>query len=453
MLSLEEEEERGNRIPFEPDDPRYEFTAEEEENALKAYEKRYQKERTWEDLTEDAEGNLRSSSLEKDRSERRRFLANEKRKKIEKEASQSRVAKGMIRYCYVILDLSDAIHVEDMRPNRSAVLLPLMIKFVREFFNQNPLSQLGLIACKDGKAERITELSGSPETHVKAIKKAFASDGVGGSFSLQNGLEQAMEGLRDVPPFGAREIIAIISSLSTCDPGNINDSVRKVKKMKARTNVICVAAETRVFKKLSEETKGKFSVSLDQSHLTRLIMECAPPPALLLETAKPALVEMGFPRREPRKFGLGAGDEDDRDVLTIGPRNGEYRCPRCEARAEELPSQCGTCQLSLVSSPHLARSYHHLFPVMPFVEVKVDGDSKNEEEEEKKRQKKSGEDDDDDGQFLRECFGCCVMVDASTGMLSKCLKCEKEFCFACDVYIHDRLHNCVGCLTTALDKE
>ena len=96
MLSLEEEEERGNRIPFEPDDPRYEFTAEEEENALKAYEKRYQKERTWEDLTEDAEGNLRSSSLEKDRSERRRFLANEKRKKIEKEASQSRVAKGMI---------------------------------------------------------------------------------------------------------------------------------------------------------------------------------------------------------------------------------------------------------------------------------------------------------------------------------------------------------------------
>lgn len=342
-----------------------------------------------------------------------------------------------------MIDLSDAIHVEDMRPNRSAVLLPLMIKFIREFFNQNPLSQLGLIACKDGKAERITELSGSPETHVKAIKKAFASDGIGGSFSLQNGLEQAMEGLRDVPPFGAREIIAIISSLSTCDPGNINDSVRKVKKMKARTNVICVAAETRVFKKLTEETKGKFSVSLDQSHLMKLILECAPPPALLVETAKPALVEMGFPRREPRKFGIGAGEEDDRDVLTIGPKNGEYRCPRCEARVDELPSQCGTCQLSLVSSPHLARSYHHLFPVMPFVEVKID----DSDEETKKRKKIS--DGKDDSLLLRECYGCCIVVDASTGMLSKCLKCEKEFCFACDVYIHDRLHNCVGCLTTA----
>tara|TARA_B100001758_G_C18399652_1_gene608161 strand:+ start:69 stop:1397 length:1329 start_codon:yes stop_codon:yes gene_type:complete len=432
-----------DRIPFEPDDPEFEFTAEEQQNSLKAYEKAYQKERTWEDLTEDADGNLRSSALENDASRQRRFLANEKRRKIALSAAQSRVAKGMIRYCYVMIDLSDAIHVEDMRPNRSAVLLPLMIKFIREFFNQNPLSQLGLIACKDGKAERITELSGSPETHVKAIKKAFASDGIGGSFSLQNGLEQAMEGLRDVPPFGAREIIAIISSLSTCDPGNINDSVRKVKKMKARTNVICVAAETRVFKKLTEETKGKFSVSLDQSHLMKLILECAPPPALLVETAKPALVEMGFPRREPRKFGIGAGEEDDRDVLTIGPKNGEYRCPRCEARVDELPSQCGTCQLSLVSSPHLARSYHHLFPVMPFVEVKID----DSDEETKKRKKSS--DGKDDSLLLRECYGCCIVVDASTGMLSKCLKCEKEFCFACDVYIHDRLHNCVGCLTTA----
>ena len=432
-----------DRIPFEPDDPEFEFTAEEQQNSLKAYEKAYQKERTWEDLTEDADGNLRSSALENDASRQRRFLANEKRRKIALSAAQSRVAKGMIRYCYVMIDLSDAIHVEDMRPNRSAVLLPLMIEFIREFFNQNPLSQLGLIACKDGKAERITELSGSPETHVKAIKKAFASDGIGGSFSLQNGLEQAMEGLRDVPPFGAREIIAIISSLSTCDPGNINDSVRKVKKMKARTNVMCVAAETRVFKKLTEETKGKFSVSLDQSHLMKLILECAPPPALLVETAKPALVEMGFPRREPRKFGVGAGEEDDRDVLTIGPKNGEYRCPRCEARVDELPSQCGTCQLSLVSSPHLARSYHHLFPVMPFVEVKID----DSDEETKKRKKSS--DGKDDSLLLRECYGCCIVVDASTGMLSKCLKCEKEFCFACDVYIHDRLHNCVGCLTTA----
>ena len=48
---------------------------------------------------------------------------------------------------------------------------------------------------------------------------------------------------------------------------------------------------------------------------------------------------------------------------------GGYTCPKCKARVVELPSQCHVCGLSLVSSPHLARSYHHLFPVKPFAEV------------------------------------------------------------------------------------
>ena len=35
----------------------------------------------------------------------------------------------------------------------------------------------------------------------------------------------------------------------------------------------------------------------------------------------------------------------------------------------ELPCSCHICGLTLVSSPHLARSYHHLFPVRAFSEV------------------------------------------------------------------------------------
>lgn len=34
-----------------------------------------------------------------------------------------------------------------------------------------------------------------------------------------------------------------------------------------------------------------------------------------------------------------------------------------------MPASCHTCGLTLVASPHLARSYHHLFPVAPFKEV------------------------------------------------------------------------------------
>ena len=45
-----------------------------------------------------------------------------------------------------------------------------------------------------------------------------------------------------------------------------------------------------------------------------------------------------------------------------------FRC-RCKARVPDIPSSCHICNLTLVSSPHLARSYHHLFPVKPFVEL------------------------------------------------------------------------------------
>lgn len=50
-------------------------------------------------------------------------------------------------------------------------------------------------------------------------------------------------------------------------------------------------------------------------------------------------------------------------------RPGGFACPRCCSLQAQLPSRCHVCGLTLVSSPHLARSYHHLFPVKPFAEV------------------------------------------------------------------------------------
>ena len=46
-----------------------------------------------------------------------------------------------------------------------------------------------------------------------------------------------------------------------------------------------------------------------------------------------------------------------------------YVCPRCRAKTSELPADCAVCGLKLVLAPHLARSFHHLFPVPPFSEV------------------------------------------------------------------------------------
>lgn len=40
-----------------------------------------------------------------------------------------------------------------------------------------------------------------------------------------------------------------------------------------------------------------------------------------------------------------------------------FLCPRCGAKLCDVPTDCDVCGLLVVSSPHLARSYHHLFPV------------------------------------------------------------------------------------------
>lgn len=99
-----------------------------------------------------------------------------------------------------------------------------------------------------------------------------------------------------------------------------------------------------------------------QSHFKELILEHAPPPPAIAEFAIANLIKMGFPQRAAE------------NVISIcvchkEAKGGGYTCPRCKARVCELPTECHVCGLTLVSSPHLARSYHHLFPITPFDDV------------------------------------------------------------------------------------
>ena len=50
----------------------------------------------------------------------------------------------------------------DMRPVRSVVMAGILRHFVRAFFDENPLSQLGILVLRNGLAERLTDLSSSP---------------------------------------------------------------------------------------------------------------------------------------------------------------------------------------------------------------------------------------------------------------------------------------------------
>lgn len=100
-----------------------------------------------------------------------------------------------------------------------------------------------------------------------------------------------------------------------------------------------------------------------------------------------------------------------------------YHCPQCGSKYCELPIECMACGLTLVSAPHLARSYHHLFPVNHFKEVPFGGQADT-------------------------CFACQrVLGEATDKNVYLCAMCEQFFCIDCDIFIHDTLHTCIGCTT------
>lgn len=100
-----------------------------------------------------------------------------------------------------------------------------------------------------------------------------------------------------------------------------------------------------------------------QSHLKELVLEHAPPPPAIAEFAIANLIRMGFPQRAAEGVISICSCHKEAKV------GGGYTCPRCKARVCELPTECRICGLTLVSSPHLARSFHHLFPITPFDDV------------------------------------------------------------------------------------
>lgn len=104
---------------------------------------------------------------------------------------------------------------------------------------------------------------------------------------------------------------------------------------------------------------------------------------------------------------------------------GGYACPRCACKVCSIPSDCPVCQLTLISSSHLARSYHHLFPVPAFEDVDIATDSTS------------------------HCYTCNIdLMATEINVRHKCSDCKQVFCTTCDAFIHDNLHNCPGCLSS-----
>ncbi|KAK6494955.1 general mRNAion factor IIH subunit 2-like [Huso huso] len=385
----------------------------EEPERAKRWEGGY--ERTWEILKEDESGSLKATV--------ENILFKAKRKRVFEPHGQVRL--GMMRHLYVVVDTSRTMEDQDLKPNRLTSTLKLLEYFVEEYFDQNPISQMGIITTKNKRAEKLTDLAGNPKKHIADLKKAKDTTCVGEP-SLYNSLSLAMQTLRHMPGHASREVLVIFSSLTTCDPANIYELIKSLKALKIRVSVIGLSAEVRVCTVLTRETGGTYHVILDESHYKELLQyHVKPHPAS--SSSECSLIRMGFPQHTI----ASTCDQDSKPSFSMahldssgsGPSLtlGGYYCPQCRAKYTELPVECKVCGLTLVSAPHLARSFHHLFPLDPFTETPL--------------QDYQGE------KFCQGCQG--ELKDQNVYM---CTSCQCVFCVECDLFIHESLHCCPSCI-------
>ncbi|KAF2722029.1 TFIIH basal transcription factor complex, subunit SSL1 [Polychaeton citri CBS 116435] len=374
----------------------------------------------------------------------------DKRRRLLKDTTP--LQRGIIRHTLLILDLSTAMTEKDLRPTRYLLTLTYTIAFIHEYFEQNPISQLGILGMRDGIAISVSDMSGNPTDHISAVKGLRSLDPKGNP-SLQNALEMARGKLYHTPSHGTREVIIILGALLTSDPGDIHDTIKACIKDRIRVGIIGLAAQMHICAEICRKTNSGddncYSVAVDEVHFRELLMGVTTPPVVrstdteAQKRNQATLLMMGFPSRIIEgKATLCACHGN----LT----RGGYLCSRCKAKVCHLPATCPTCDMTLILSTHLARSYHHLFPLRNWIEVPWA----------RARQRDS-----------RKCYGCLSsfppapedddMHDTANGngqgrprrraegasesSRYECETCQNHFCIDCDVFCHEVVHNCPGC--------
>jgi transcription initiation factor TFIIH subunit 2 len=134
--------------------------------------------RSWDAVIEDADGTI-TRTIEG-------FAEAEKRARLLKDTTP--LQRGIIRHLVLVLDVSFAMAEKDFLPNRHELGMSYAREFVREYFEQNPISQLAIVAMRDGIAETISDMSGNPADHLERLQDWVKTEPEG-SPSLQNALE------------------------------------------------------------------------------------------------------------------------------------------------------------------------------------------------------------------------------------------------------------------------
>lgn len=364
--------------------------------------------RSWDVVQEDSGGSLATAVAGMvDDSKRRRLAAN-----------TTPIHRGIIRNLVLVLDMTLAMDDTDMRPTRFAHMLAIAQDFIGEYFSQNPISQLAIVGIRDGLAHVVSPLDGNPDAHVARLQ-ACRQTTPSGVPSLQNALEMARVILFHTPKHNTREVLLIFGALMSSDPGPMAQTIDQLISDQIRVRIVGLAAQVAVCRQIAEKTNAgsadAYNVVLNETHFRQLVMESTTPLAIYnSDTGKShsVAVRMGFPKRTKQE-----------KVATLCACHSKltkqgFTCPQCLAKVCTLPMTCPVCELTLILSTHLARSYHHLFPLRAFTQLPPQGGGK--------------------------CFGCSLEFNDQHSRYS-CPQCENLFCIDCDVFMHESLHNCAGC--------
>ncbi|KAJ3551969.1 hypothetical protein NM688_g4403 [Phlebia brevispora] len=288
--------------------------------------------RSWDTVQEDETGSLQTAVQD--------YITRGRRKRLL--APAAAIRRTIIRHLILVLDLSSSMMDRDMRPTRFDLMLQYAREFVTEWFDQNPLGQIGIVGMRGGIGERVGEMSGNPQDVLQAISERHKLE-PSGDPSLQNAIELARSSMSHLPTHSSREILIIFGSLTTCDPGNIHETLDACVRDKIRISIVALAAEMKICRELCDKTGGQFGVALNEGHFRDLLFELIPPPAQQpiargKGTVNPAadLMMMGFPTRLP------VTSPPSLCVCHSDLKSEGFLCPRCLAKVKKLsPSVSG----------------------------------------------------------------------------------------------------------------
>jgi transcription initiation factor TFIIH subunit 2 len=256
------------------------------------------------------------------------------------------------------------------------------------------------------------------------------------------------------PSHGTREVLIIYGALLSSDPGDIHETIAHLVTDRIRVSIVGLSAQVAICAELCSRTNAgddsQYNIAMDEVHFRELFLAATTPPVTrTAEQSTASLLMMGFPSRV-----LAPNGGMPFCACHSKPCREGYMCTRCGVRVCRLPSECPACGLTLILSTHLARSYHHLFPLRNWVEVSW-AEAANSvacfscQCPFPVPPSQGGDAAAGKNWNRGEAGGEATRKKGSKGVSESsryaCEVCGNHFCIDCDVFAHEVIHNCPGC--------